>query len=203
MAHTIQRILMSKGIDNIMLPRLHDALPVSKQISGKIAKQHKAMKNNLVLFVIKIEKIKTEECTNRFVHVERSILNKKFQPNNMLSRDEHTQKMMYLTMKSGQDPDKFGTAIAFLETNYSINLYEEDKTTVLCGAVGSQYTVMVTSKEELIGHKDKGVICDALAKSMYRLWRVSGSRKGQSSDGPDETSFKDLIYLNNFSKNRE
>ena len=96
---------------------------------------------------------------------------------------------MSLKVKSGQDPDNFGTVIAALEIEYWYDFEEKDKTATLVGAAGPLFANRIISKTKRLENNNEEVTCDDLTEAMCEHWRMSGKRKVVVEDyKPSKTS---------------
>jgi hypothetical protein len=167
---------------------------VGKEQAAAVKRNAIAMANLTMAFTSEatmglVFKAKTTEWPSGLAHLVVSGLNKKYNPQDTISRVELRQRLSAIRMKKNEDPTTLFEQISSIENKYNTStrhIEEEDLIAVVLDAAPQEYQSLLTTEQRI---KGASITLSDLDVIMGQYWRQTKSAREKSGTSGDDSEF--------------
>jgi hypothetical protein len=167
---------------------------VGKEQAAAVKRNAIAMANLTMAFTSEatmglLFKAKTTEWPSGWAHLVVSGLNKKYNPQDTISRVELRQRLSAIRMKKNKDPTTLFEQIISIENKFNTStrhIEEEDLIVVILDAAPQEYQSLLTTEQRI---KGASITLSNLEVVMGQFWCQTKSAREKSGNSGDDLEF--------------
>jgi hypothetical protein len=139
-------------------------------------------------------KAKTADWPSGVAHLVVSGLNKKYNPQDTISRVELRQRLSVIRMKKNEDPATLFKKISSIENKFNMStrhIEEENLIAVVLDAAPQEYQSLLTTEQHT---KGASITLSNLEVVMGQYWRQTKSAREKSGTSEDDSEFSLVTF---------